>query len=130
MMHWPRPRVNAPPRTPGAQLHQPARRPGHPVRQPDSTQRQHAGVHHDHHPDPTATAGLRTPGRLPPPRPGVVSTTTPATPKRPGQHPNPSTNQGELRAKFAKELILTCLAVATKRVGAKVDVPAPDVFAR
>jgi hypothetical protein len=33
-------------------------------------------------------------------------------------------------AKFAKELILTCLAVATKRVGAKVDVPAPDVFAR
>ena len=54
-------------------------------------------IHHDHHPHPTAAASLRTTRRLPPPRPGVVSTNHPTDHKTPGQHPNPSTQQGELR---------------------------------
>ena len=49
---------------------------GHPLRQPDSARRRQAGLHHDHQPHPAAAAGLRTPRRLPPPRPAVVSTTT------------------------------------------------------
>ena len=53
-------------------------------------------------PHPAATASLRTARRLPPPRPGVVSTTTPTRRKTPVQHPNPSTNQGEVRPKQSR----------------------------
>ena len=82
---------------PGAQFPQPARRPGHPLRQPDPTRRRHARIHHAHQPHSTA-ASLRTPRPLPPPRPGVVSTTAPPQRKTPAQRPNPSPHQGELRA--------------------------------
>ena len=62
--------------------------------QPDE---RHAGLHHDHLPHPAAAARLRITRPLPPPRPGVVSTPTPPDHKTPGQHPNSSTQQGELR---------------------------------
>ena len=45
------------------------------------------------------------PRHLPPPRPGVVSTPTPPDHKTPGQHPNPSTNQGELRTSAANTVV-------------------------
>ena len=84
---WPRPPANAPPTTTPAQLHQPARRPGHHLRQPCSARPRHASVHHDHHAHPASAVGLRTTRRLPPSRPGVVSTPTPPDHKTPAQHP-------------------------------------------
>ena len=81
-------------RHPGAQLHQPAGRPGHHLRQPDPAHRRHAGIHHDHHPHPAAAASLRTPRHLPPPRLGVVSTPTPATPQNPSSTPQPVNKPG------------------------------------
>ena len=74
-------------RHPGTQLHHPAGRSGHHLRQPDPARRRHAAIHHDHHPHPTAAAGLRTPRHLPPPRPGVVSTNTPQRPQNPRSTP-------------------------------------------
>ena len=52
-------------------------------------------------PHPTATASLRTPRHLPPPRPGVVSTTTPTTAQNPSSTPQPVTTPGELRPREA-----------------------------
>ena len=48
-------------------------------------------------PTPLQRRAFELPRPLPPPRPGVVSTTTPPDHKTPGQHPNSSTQQGELR---------------------------------
>jgi hypothetical protein len=79
---------------------------GHPVRQPHPTRRRHASLDHDHHPHPTAVAGLRTTRRHPPPWPGVVSTPTPANRKTPGQRPNPSKQQGELRSSARLQVVV------------------------
>ena len=79
---------------PGAQLHQPARRPGHHLRQQHPTRRRHTSLHHDHHPHPTTAASLRTPRRLPSPRPSVVSTTTHQTTKPQVNTPTRQHNRG------------------------------------